>query len=292
MVVSRGSCAASNAGQHNTAVRRTGSKNRAERFMATTSVRPCGASRGPRPPETGHSAGRRWGRGLRGRFIVLKDTYYFAQKTFLFLRVVALSGTRSWKRGASSRRIGTSTYHRRRRSGGRADAEDAREQTAMLAGDLVASVLRFRSGDESRGVRFRTGRSRQAVRILIQLHVHDPGGLTERLHIFIRGQLHRAFHEVRPDRRRSGRSAKAKIAVVVETNPHDAEQVAGIAGKPAVVRGASLSCGRSTETHGANARGSAVVNDALHHVRHDVGNAWIENRRFLSLEILDKLAVS
>src|SRR5262245_9470154 len=83
-----------------------------------------------------------------------------------------------------------------------------------------------------------------------------------------------------------------EVAVVVKTYPNDAEQVAGIAGKPAVVRGAGLSRGRRGEAPGADTSAAAVArHDGLHHVGHQVGHAGVDYRLLLAFRTLQHVAL-
>src|SRR2546426_4379542 len=132
----------------------------------------------------------RWfGRRIVRRFVVLKDTRYFAKQAPFFLAIgrrrTCLASWLSARGRGRKGFIASQTKH-------------AREEAAQAIA-LVAGLVWFRAGNEGCGVGIWTGRGRQPVRELIQLHVHDAGGLAERLHIRVLRQRDCLLHELRPN---------------------------------------------------------------------------------------------
>src|ERR1700722_7701870 len=70
----------------------------------------------------------------------------------------------------------------------------------------VAGIARLCSGYESRNIVIRAGWSPQAVRELVQLHIHYARWLLERLHVRILRQHGCLLHELSPDWRRRHRA--------------------------------------------------------------------------------------
>ena len=79
-----------------------------------------------------------------------------------------------------------------------------------------------------------------------------------------------------------------QVAVIIEANPDNAEQVAGVSREPAVVRTAGFaSCGLLKSTNANGGITEAVVDDACHHVGHNVCNARIKDLTGLGSEVRD-----
>src|SRR5512146_3321920 len=129
----------------------------------------------------------------------------------------------------------------------------------MFAQGLVASIRWLCTGDEGNRVIVGASSSSNAVGRFIQLDVHHAGRLTERLNVAVLRHLDGPFHEFGPNGGGGGGAAQAQVAVIVEADPDNAQQVAGVAGEPAVMRGAGLARGGGGEAHAAHSGGSAVV---------------------------------
>src|SRR5258705_4009791 len=75
---------------------------------------------------------------------------------------------------------------------------------------------------------------RELQRLRIDGDSYDPFRHHEGLDVAVSGQSHRTLHEIGPDWRGGIGSGKPKVPIVVESNPHNAKQVRGVARKPAV----------------------------------------------------------
>src|SRR5581483_717517 len=197
----------------------------------------------------------------------------------LLPRTHRLAGSRrGWHSGRGGRRRWAS------------QTENARQKSAMLAGHLVAGILGLGAGNKRDAVNVRARSSRQPVGDLVKTNVHHTFRLREILHVRVLRQFDRALHELAPDRRGCISAAETQVAIVVEAYPNDAEQVGGIARKPAIVRGASLPRRRCIEAHGAYRVGGAIVDHALHHAGHDVSDAGIKYRGLIGTEGFHRIA--
>ncbi len=223
----------------------------------------------------------RWFGRLGRRFVFLKDTHNFAEKSFfLFVgvrtRLLLVGGL-----GAVGRR----------RQGLIPKTHQVRKESADAA-RLVAGFVRFGTGHEGSRVCFWTGRSCEPVGGLVELYIDHAGRLAEPAHIGILGQRAGLFHEFGPDRCGRLGTAQVQVAVVVVANPHNAEQVACVTGEPAVMRAAGLPGGGLFEAAPADGGvAQAEVHDPLHHVGHDEGNAGIEHLALLGREVLHHVAL-
>src|SRR6202142_3978585 len=125
----------------------------------------------------------------------------------------------------------------------RGSAKDSGEES-LCAARLVAGIMWLGSGDEGDGVIVGTGRRCQPVCNLVELNIDHAVGLVEGLHIGVLRERHGLLHELSPDGGGGLRAAQANIAVVVIAYPNHAQQVAGVAGEPSVMRGSRLAgCG-------------------------------------------------
>ena len=152
--------------------------------------------------------------------------------------------------------------------------------------------MRLRARHKRGSVIIRTRRGSQPVRRFIELNIHHAGRLHERLHRRILWKIGRLLHELRPNWCRSLRSAQPQVAVIVVTDPHDAQQIRGISRKPPVMRTAGLARrGRCepAQPHGRIAQ--AVVDHAFHHVGHHVRDPRIQHSLLIRVVVRDDIAL-
>src|SRR5580704_16430173 len=102
------------------------------------------------------------------------------------------------------------------------------------------------------------------------------GRRSERLGVAVPWQRHGTLHEFGPDRRRRLTARELEIAVVVKTNPYDAQQIRGKAREPSIARGSGLARRRSREPHRADSDTGAAIDDVLHEAGYQIGDAWVE----------------
>src|SRR5579863_9105981 len=147
-----------------------------------------------------------WLRHRSRRFVILKYSRDFTEKPLLFLRILRLI-------------LATARLNGRRRR--LLSSEQPREESFTL----IAGLARLRSGNERRNVIVRAGRGRQAVRGLVELHIHYAGRLREFPHFGVLRQLGRLLHELSPDGRRRHPPGQFQIVVVVIPDPNNAQQI-------------------------------------------------------------------
>ncbi len=112
---------------------------------------------------------------------------------------------------------------------------------------------RLGSGDENLAADVRAARRGQLTRVGVDIHRDDAVGRFKRMHVAVFAVLVRALHELHPDGQSAVRAFQLEIAIVVEAHPHDADQLGGKPGKPAVARGAGLA-GRAGVRSASTAR--------------------------------------
>ena len=69
-----------------------------------------------------------------------------------------------------------------------------------------------------------------------------PSGASNGTHVVIFAVLVRALHEFHPDGQSAVRAFQLEIAIVVEADPHNADQLGSETREPAVARSAGLAC--------------------------------------------------
>ncbi len=136
-----------------------------------------------------------------------------------------------------------------------ADAKKLLEDIALIPCALVAGLRGRCSVEKNRIVVCRATGIREQVRHFVQPHRRNPGGRDELARIGVLRQLDRVLHELRPDGRRGFAAFQLQIRIVVIADPDDAQQVAGKAGEPRIVRGAGFARCRGGEACSAH-RGS------------------------------------
>src|ERR1700722_1819347 len=109
----------------------------------------------------------------------------------------------------------------------------------------VTILSRLAAGDKILLCRLRAGRRGKLASLRIYGFFHHSSRGLEVLCFVICRQCNGALHKLTPNRRRSRAPSQSYIAVIVKSNPNDAEKVRGVTGEPAVARGARLPrCGR------------------------------------------------
>src|SRR3984957_19872936 len=164
-----------------------------------------------------------------------------------------------------------------------AAAENVGEERAGGGDDAVAAAVNFahlRRGG-SLDVDLFTGagavRGGEFERFGIDHDGLNAVGGREVLHVFVGRELRGVNHEVGPDGRVGSTAGDSDVAVVVEADPDDADEIIGKAGKPGVARRAGLPCCGEREAARADAGGGAVVHDVFHQTGDEIGDAGIEN---------------
>jgi len=104
------------------------------------------------------------------------------------------------------------------------------------------------SGNENFGCLFRTALRRQHAGERIHIDGHHPVGRRERFGRGILPDGQRALHEFSPDGQGGMRAFDIELAIVVEADPDDAEQIGRETREPAIVRGARLTRRRRQKT--------------------------------------------
>ena len=124
----------------------------------------------------------------------------------------------------------------------------------------------------------------------------DPNHAFLRRLEFILGQpgfkLGRLLHELSPDGQGRGGALQHQLPIVVDTHPDDAEQTAGVSGKPAVMGGSGLACRRLPKPHQSSPDAGAPVDHPFHQVGHEVGHPRVDNLFGGNLRAEDDLAVT
>ena len=116
-------------------------------------------------------------------------------------------------------------------------------------------------------------------------------GWRKRLHIGILRQGSCLLHELSPDRQGRLGAAQADVAIVVISDPDNAEQIAGVSGEPSVMRAAGFPGGGALKAkRAANIEGGSKVEHSRHHVGHNEGDARIENLPLFRLEVHDYIS--
>src|ERR1700730_8681250 len=254
--------------------------------LVVKDVEPCagtGTALGSRSVWRGVVAVRWRLRRRSGRLVIPENTGYFAKNTLLLLGRIAFGGIGLLLIG--------SLAHWGRKDFRAAQPKNAREKSSHAA-LLVAGFPGFSASDKGSNIIVRTCWRSQAVGCFIQLHINHTCGLGERLHAGILRQGGRLLHEFGPNGGGSLRTTEAQIAIVVITDPNDAEQVGGASRDPAVVRAAGLPRRRSSKTATADRRETQpIVDDPFHHVGHDVSDPWVKNPAFVGAEVGHHIAL-
>src|SRR5579872_30497 len=176
-------------------------------------------------------------------------------------------------------------------------AEDVREEGARRRNDAVTATVNFahlrrgRAEDVDLFAGARAIRRGEFERLGIDHYGLHALRRVKILHIFVGRQLRGVNHEVGPDRGVGIAAGEAEIAVVVETDPNDTDEIIGEACEPAVARGAGFTGGGQREAARANTGGGAVVHHVLHQAGDQEGDARVEDAFGLRRGFLEDFAV-
>ena len=123
-------------------------------------------------------------------------------------------------------------------------------------------------GPGLRGVR---GCRHAGVRVNLQGDDSVRGG--EGLGVAILAVIERTLHKLGPDGQRGMGAFEIEHAVIVEADPHDAQELGGEAGEPAVMRGSGFAGGRNGEAARAHISRRPGAHHLLKHADHQVVDA-------------------
>ena len=141
----------------------------------------------------------------------------------------------------------------------------------------MAKLHRLGPGDEYFRADARAAGCGDFAGIRVDFLCDDALGRIEAVDVAILAVLVRALHEVHPNRQRALSALQLQIAVIVEANPDDTDDLGSKSGKPAIAVGAGFARGGKVETARMHARGGAGAHDFLHHLFDQVCYARVQH---------------